>query len=108
MRERLEEQMEARIEGEYRAAREQVLEEIYRWFGDLLLCVEGADDPLLAHPDQSATARRIAHGLTATRACHNLEAIEQIRDSLSRNISETLAFEVGLLKLTPAVSDAAR
>jgi hypothetical protein len=29
----------------------------------------------------------------------NLDAIEQIRDSLSRNISETLALEVGLLKL---------
>src|SRR5439155_21476530 len=41
VRERLETQMEARIEGEYRAAREQVLEEIYAWFGDLLLCVEG-------------------------------------------------------------------
>jgi DNA polymerase-3 subunit delta' len=108
VRERLEEQMEARIEGEYRAAREQVLEEIYRWFGDLLLCVEGADDPLLAHPEQAATARRIANGLTVPQACHNLEAVEQIRDSLSRNISETLAFEVGLLKLTPTVSDAAR
>ena len=53
VRERLEEQMEARIEGEYRAAREQVLEEIYSWFGDLLLCAEGADDQLLAHPDQA-------------------------------------------------------
>jgi hypothetical protein len=46
--------------------------------------------------------------LTVPQACHNLEAVEQIRDSLSRNISETLAFEVGLLKLTPTVSDAAR
>jgi DNA polymerase-3 subunit delta' len=108
VRERLEEQMEARIEGEYRAAREQVLEEIYRWFGDLLLCVEGADDQLLAHPDQARTTRRIADALTGPQACHNLEAVEQIRDSLSRNISETLAFEVGLLKLAPTVFGAAR
>ena len=43
---------------------------------------------------RAATAR-----LTCPQACHNLEAIEQIRDSLSRNIAETLAFEVGLLKL---------
>jgi hypothetical protein len=41
----------------------------------------------------------VATGLTYPQACHDLEAIEQIRDSLSRNISETLAFEVGLLKL---------
>jgi DNA polymerase III subunit delta' len=99
VRERLEEQLEARIEGEYRAAREQVLEEMYGWFGDVLLCVESADDRLLAHPDQAAVARRVAAGLTPAQACHNLDVIEQIRDSLSRNISEPLAFEVGLLKL---------
>ena len=99
VRERLEEQLEARIEGEYRAAREQVLEEMYSWFGDVLLCAEGANDELLTHPNQAGAARRIAAGLTCPQACHNLDAIEQIRDSLSRNISETLAFEVGLLKL---------
>lgn len=108
VRERLEEQREARIEGEYRAAREQVLEEMYSWFGDLLLCVEGADDPLLAHPDQAVITRRIADGLTSPQACRNLEAIERIRDALSRNISETLAFEVGLLKLTPKAATVAR
>ena len=100
VRERLEEQMEARIEGEYRAARNQLLEEMYSWFGDLLLCAEGADNELLAYPDQAVAARRAATGLTCPQACHNLDAIEQIRESLSRNISETLAFEVGLLKLT--------
>ena len=99
VRERLEEQLEARIEGGYRDTRERVLEEMYSWFGDLLLCAEGADDKLLAHPDQAVAARRVATGLTYPKACHDLDAIEQIRDSLSRNISETLAFEVGLLKL---------
>ncbi len=99
IRERLEEQMEARIEGEYRAAREQVLEEMYSWLGDVLLCTEGADEALLASPDQAAAARRVAAGLTYRQACHKLDALERIRDSLSRNISETLALEVGLLKL---------
>ncbi len=99
VRERLENQLEARIEGEYRAAREQVLEEIYGWFGDVLLCSVGAEEKLLAHPDRAAAARRAATGLTYQRAIQDLEAVEQIRDSLSRNISETLALEVGLLKL---------
>jgi DNA polymerase-3 subunit delta' len=98
-RERLEDQLEARIEGEYRAAREHMLEEIYGWFGDLLLCTEGADEKLLSYPDQAAAARRVAAGLTTQKAMQNLDAIEQIRDSLSRNISETLALEVGLLNL---------
>jgi DNA polymerase III subunit delta' len=99
VRERLEDQMEARIEGEYRAAREQVLEEMYGWFGDVLLCAEDADETLLAYPDQAGAARRVAAGLNYQKAIRNLDAIEQIRDSLSRNISETLALEVGLLKL---------
>ena len=99
VRERLEDQMEARIEGEYRAAREQLLEEMYRWFGDVLLCTEGVDEALLAYPDRAAAARRVAAGLTHRQACNNLDAIERIRDSLSRNISETLALEVDLLKL---------
>ena len=99
IRERLENQMEARIEGEYRAARGQVLEEMYSWFGDVLLCIEGVDEGLMAYPDRAAAARRAATGLTWRQACDNLDAIERIRDSLSRNISETLALEVDLLKL---------
>lgn len=102
VRERLEDQQEARIEGEYRAAREQVLEEIYGWYGDLLLSVERTDKDLLEHPDQLATLQRFAGNLSYARATGNLDAVEQIRDSLLRNISEPLALEVGLLKLAGA------
>jgi DNA polymerase III subunit delta' len=102
VRERLEDQLEARIEGEYRAAREQVLEEYYGWFGDVMLCVEQADKSLLEHPDQLPALQRIAAGLTYTRAASNLEAIELVRDALARNVSEPLALEIGLLKLTGA------
>lgn len=99
-REKLEEQMEARIEGEYRSAREQVVEEIYHWFGDVLLCVAEADESLLEHPDQLPAVKRAAGSLTYAQASTNLDAIEQIRDSLNRHIAEPFAFEVGLLKLT--------
>jgi len=97
--ERMEQQQEARIEGEYRAAREQVLDEIYTWFGDVLLCVQGADKDLLEHADLTHAAQRAAAGLTYARALANLDAVEQIRESLARNISEPLALEVGLLKI---------
>lgn len=99
VRERLENQVEARIEGEYRAAREQVLEEFYGWYGDVLLCVELANQDLLEHPDQARTLQRVAAGMTHVRATAHLDAIEQIREALARNISEPLALEVGLLKL---------
>lgn len=99
IRDRLESQREARIEGEYRAAREQLLEEMYMWFGDVLLCVEGARGHLLEHPDVIHAAQRAADGLTWEQASANLDAIAQIRESLARNISEPLALEVGLLKV---------
>ena len=98
-RERLETQLEARIEGEYRAAREQVLEELYSWFADVLLCVEQADTGLLEHPGELDMLCRAATNLSSVKAGANLDAIEQIRESLSRNITETLAFEVALLKI---------
>ena len=53
----------------------------------------------LEHPDQLAALRQAATDLTPARAGTNLEAIEQIREALGRNINETLALEVGLLKL---------
>jgi DNA polymerase-3 subunit delta' len=99
VRERLEDQSAARVEGEYRAAREQVLEELYGWFGDVWLCVEQAAEELWEHPEKAAGVRAAAAGLTPASAAAQVEAIEQIREALTRNINETLAVEVGLLKL---------
>jgi DNA polymerase-3 subunit delta' len=99
VRERLEDEMAARIEGEYRAAREQLLEVLYGWFADLLLCVEQADERLLQNTDAAPALKRAAAALNYDVATANLEAVDQIRESLSRNISEPLAFEVGFLKL---------
>jgi DNA polymerase III subunit delta' len=100
--ERLEEQAEARIEGEYRAAREQALEELYLWFADVLLCVENASTELWGQPEAADVIRRAAAGLTSGQALRNLEMVEEMRESLTRNITETLALEVGLLKLEVA------
>jgi DNA polymerase-3 subunit delta' len=98
-RERLEDQREARIEGEYRGAREEILEEIYTWFSDVLLSVEAAPPSLLSHPEQLEVLRQAARGKSYRVAADHLEAIDQIRLALARNISEPFALEVGLLKL---------
>jgi DNA polymerase-3 subunit delta' len=98
-REKLEDERAAQVEGEYRGRREQVLEELYTWFADVLLCVSGAEKSALAHADRLADLQRAAAGLSHDRAAAHLDAIEGIRDALARNITEAFALEVGLLKL---------
>ncbi len=100
-REKVVEQFEARVEGEYRAAREQVLEEIYAWFGDVVLQTEQAEREVLALPEAAAATAQVASRLTAEQAHANVEAVEAMREALQRNIAEALALEVGLLKITP-------
>ncbi len=99
-REKVEEQFEARVEGEYRAAREQVLEEVYAWFGDVLLQSEQAGREVLALPESAAATAQVAGNLTAEQAHANVDAVEGMREALQRNIAEALALEVGLLKIT--------
>ena len=99
VRERLEEQLAAHIEGEYRAAREQVLEDVYGWFADVALAGHGAGPELLQNPAYAEPIARLAGRTGPARALANLDAIESIRESLRRNLTETLALEVGLLKL---------
>jgi len=98
-REKLEDERAAQVEGEYRGRRELVLEELYTWFADVLLCVSGAGTSALAHADRLADLQRAASGLTYERAAAHLDAVEGIRDALARNITEPFALEVGLLKL---------
>ena len=98
-REKLADEFKARLEGENRAAREQVLEELYTWFSDVLLCVAQAPADLLEHPDQLLVLQRAAAGLTHAQAEKQVDAIMQVRDALARNITEAFALEVGLLKL---------
>lgn len=98
-REKLEAERAAQMEGEYRGVREQVLEEMYAWFADVLLCVSGAESSVLAHPDRLADIQHASSGLSHERASGHLDAVEGIRDALARNITEAFALEVGLLKL---------
>jgi len=98
-REKLEKERAAAVEGEYRRRRELVLEELYTWFADVLLCVCGAGSGALVHADREADVRRAAEKLSYERAVAYLDAVERIRDALDRNINESFALEVGLLKL---------
>jgi hypothetical protein len=79
-----------------------VLEEVYTWHSDLLLCVEQAPAAQLQHADQRPALQRAATNLTYDRASAALEALDEVRDALTRNVSEGLALEAGLLKLMAA------
>lgn len=96
---KLEDQLEARIEGEYRGRREEVLEEMYAWFADIVLCAAGAEEPALTHPQHRDVLRKAAAQINYDKAVARLEAVERIRDAMSRNVNEPFALEVGLLKL---------
>lgn len=100
-RERMREQWEARVEGEYRAARDEVLEQIYAWFGDVWLWTQQAAEGMLALPECAAATREVAERIGCEQAEANLDALEQIREAWQRNVPELLAWEVGLLKLVP-------
>lgn len=98
-RKKLEDQLAARLEGEYRGARAAVMEELSSWFRDVLLCVQGADPRFLVHRDSLPLLQAAAAGLSYAQAEAKLEALEGIHDALARNIAEVFALEVGLLKL---------
>jgi DNA polymerase-3 subunit delta' len=102
-----EDEAKARLEGEWRAAREQVLQELFTWFSDILLCVENAPAEVLEHPEQLPVLQQAAAGLSHVQAERQVDAILQIRDALARNITEAFAIEVGLLKLVPQAPRAA-
>lgn len=99
VREKLAAEMAARVEGEYRAARDQILEEVYGWFADLLLCVRGAAEELLVHRQVLPQLRQAATGVSEPVVLAQLAALEQMREWLTRNIPEAVALEVGLLRL---------
>ena len=93
-----EEGIAAAVEAEYRAARGFVLVALKRWLRDVMLCAEGADENLLAFATQVTRARKQASCGSAV-ARGRLEAWEELQESLTRNVNETVALEVALLKL---------
>ncbi len=105
VREKREEQMEARIEGEYRGAREQILSDLEAWFADILLCVEGADDAFLVHAGSAPLLRRVAGRIGHDQAVSNLAALERLRDGLRGNITDVFAFEAAILRLDAGHAD---
>lgn len=98
-REKLEKEMLAAVEAEYRQARADLLRAMSVYFRDLNVLTCGADPSLLVMRDREKELTGAASALTSDWLTHRVEIVEEIQGNLRQNVNEALAIEVGLLKL---------
>jgi DNA polymerase-3 subunit delta' len=116
--ERWEDELAASVEAEYRRLRADMLGVLQWWLRDVWLRTldqtgSAKNDPsesarssgtsslvetLLTFPELAAS-RLVAARLSTHQALENLQVVEQLQRWLGSNVQETLALEVGLLKL---------
>lgn len=99
LRDKLETELDAAIEAEYRRQRSELISALHWWLRDVWLqtLISGSD--LLTFPDLGSVAKSIAARVTPSDALANLEVIDRLQRQLYTNVQEALALEVGLLKL---------
>jgi DNA polymerase-3 subunit delta' len=98
LRDKWEDELAAAIEAEYRRHRAELLLLVQWWLRDVWLHTLAAGKDLLRFPEIARTeivARRIA----PRQALENLQTLDQMQRLLHTNVQESLALEVGLLKL---------
>jgi hypothetical protein len=98
LRDQWEEELDAAIEAEYRRQRGDVLLLLQRWLRDVWLHTLHAGGELLNFPDLPG-ADRVAKRISPGDALENVQIIEGTQRLLHTNVQESLALEVGLLKL---------
>jgi DNA polymerase-3 subunit delta' len=99
MREKLEDELAAAIESEYRHQRADVLAALHWWLRDVWLETLRAGGGLSCFPDLKAAAATVAARISPADARRNLEEIDRLQRQLHSNVQEALALEVGMLKL---------
>ena len=98
LRDKWEDELTAAIEAEYRRRRADLLKLVQTWLRDIWLRTLAAGEALLAFPNVSG-AEVVARRISPRQARENLMTLEQIQRLLHTNVQESLALEVGLLKL---------
>jgi DNA polymerase-3 subunit delta' len=99
MREKLEDELVAAIEAEYRRQRTDLIGALQWWLRDVWLQTFVAGAELLTFPSLAPAGRTVAARLSSSDALSNLEVIDRLQRQLHTNVQEALALEVGLLKL---------
>ena len=98
-RERLESELDAAIEAEYRRRRTDLLAALQWWFRDVWLQALNLGGAHLSYRQLAAGTQSVARRLSAAEALGNIDAIETTQELLATNLQEALALEVGFLKL---------
>jgi DNA polymerase III subunit delta' len=99
MREKMEDELAAAIEAEYRRQRTELLGVLHWWMRDFWLQSLSAGADMLSFPNLAAAAQAVAGRVSPTEARSNLEEMDRLQRQLHTNVQEALALEVGLLKL---------
>jgi DNA polymerase-3 subunit delta' len=99
MREKLEDELTAAIEAEYRRQRTDLLGVLHWWLRDVWLQSLAAGADMLSFPNLAAAAQSVARRISPAEARSNLEEMDRLQRQLYTNVQEALALEVGLLKL---------
>jgi DNA polymerase-3 subunit delta' len=98
-REKLEEELEAAIEAEYRRQRAELLTGVQWWLRDVWVETLRLGTEMLIYPQLAKSAATVARRISTQEAMENLALMEQTQRLLASNVQEALALEVGLLKL---------
>jgi DNA polymerase-3 subunit delta' len=99
MRDKLEDELNAAVEAEYRRQRADLLLALELWLRDVWLRTQADADELLSFTQLKAVTDSIAKKVSPAEARANLEVLEETQRLLTTNIQEALALEVGFLKL---------
>ncbi len=99
LRERLEDELAAAIEAEYRRQRADILVALQLWLRDIWLQTVSRSEDWLSYPELRQFSSRIAQNLSPGEAIQNMQVLEQTQRRLTTNVQEALALEVGFLKL---------
>jgi DNA polymerase III subunit delta' len=98
LRDKLEDELTAAIESEYRRHRADLLLLIQWWLRDIWLHTLSTGRDLLRFPGIPG-AESVARRISPRQALENLQTLEQTQRLLHTNVQEALALEVSLLKL---------
>jgi DNA polymerase-3 subunit delta' len=92
-----EDHYKALTESLYLHQRSELIETVFRWWGDILRARTGVATREL--PEARASTEAIAARLTTPDILRRLRRLEELRDHLNRNIQEALALEVAFLNI---------
>lgn len=99
MREKLEDELSAAIEAEYRRQRSEFLMALQLWLRDVWLRTLSISEEMLSLTPLSAATDAVAKRLATPDAQQNLQVLEDTQRLLHSNVQEALTLEVGFLKL---------